>query len=1341
MNITSVLKPRILVVSCLAAVCSGVALSAGSAEADAHAFLATFDDGLTPEVPLGDAVQLSAVSAETVSGKKGKALAIGRTDSVRKAVVYHLSEDRRNAEAAAQRLPVFPLHHKGTLTFDFQPRGWKIGGKDECYLFRIYGEGGSILWMRYVRHRGKPVLQAVYGLAHTPAGQSKEKPRQRLNVPIEDLGPDHWHHVRLSWNERKMTLSVDDRSVTESLAGHTIPPHNGYRLELGVPYGQHHHAKGETHIDNFKLTREGPETRRPRRLPMAVVGKASGGIQPDGALDDPAWQNATLLTGFLTKGANHYSVHQPSVYVTHDDTHLYVAVNTPLYRGNKPTATVTGRDEAVWEDDSIEIFVDPTPDTADYFQFVVNSIGTLFDNHVDPSNPTRKMRKHWNLKGVRNGHTVTEQAWTMEIAIPYLDLPGARRVRNGDTWYFNVAESRGSIGANSLCPVDSFHDYTKYGRIVFHNALPRIRVHSFGPIRSGVARLVMETAGPAAQSVQAYIKGRQYDATANAYFPIFSESVEVKNASRTVFEADADKLRRGGVLNIEVRADGNVVYEDRLPYELMSDIEIETMQVKTPGADKKVLWVRTVQPFAEGMSSGRKARVTVRDERGEVRASANKTVRDEKMDVPVHVTGLPTGPYKVRLDLIDANGSVEKTAEHDRTFVMYGDAPPWKNSQLGISNRVPAPWTPMDTEHTGGGIAVRCWNREYRFTSESLLPSSIVSANREYLGSPVHLVAGIEGTNAPLSDVQHKLVESTEKAVVIASRGTADWGAVTAETTVEFDGFIWVDLALQPDSSRTFQSLQVQWEMPGARSKLLHSGFRSLEHVGHTPDRWHKKLDQFMGPFWIGDNSGGISFAVESFENWSNEDSARQAVVRREGDRATVTINIVDKPKRVQNQLSYGFCLHPTPVRPQPDWYRKVRWMNWFGYLKRDKPYPLNLTDVRTERYQGSPNWCVTDDELRWYCEVARPSIEYGPSWTYEGMDKDKIRSGWYVGYRCNGRNSPGMIWGRAKWRTGERDKLYSNRLRGYHRDIIATCKVPDFRDYYLWRLAKSRQQHSRIDGLYFDLMGWEACAREEHGHGYTDTNGQRHAIYPIREHREWMKRIYTYLKEDDPKTPVILHLSGQAPKIMGYSFCDFIYTGELWLEEVQRDLTYAGMSLDKFRTEGLSHLWGPTKLWISQLKRALKFMSPAELKDRTQPAWAHRHLLGMVLVHDLPVRESGIDGVVPVWKTLDQFGLDRTYALRPYWSDDNGIRLLPRDKNVVATGYAKRNHFLIVVFNNTDAAVEATLRLSPSRFPADSDASLVVTDSESGDGIGEGRRFSVRVPRRNFRMLTVHSR
>jgi hypothetical protein len=230
--------------------------------------------------------------------------------------------------------------------------------------------------------------------------------------------------------------------------------------------------------------------------------------------------------------------------------------------------------------------------------------------------------------------------------------------------------------------------------------------------------------------------------------------------------------------------------------------------------------------------------------------------------------------------------------------------------------------------------------------------------------------------------------------------------------------------------------------------------------------------------------------------------------------------------------------------------------------------------------------------------------------------------------------------------------------------------------------------------------------------------------------------RLYTYLKRDDPRTPVLLHLSGMAPKIMAYSFCDYLWTGELWIDEVQRDRSYEAVSLDTMRAELLPAPWGPGKLWISQLGRALTFL-PAEERAKGLQPWAYRHLMGMLLVHDSLPATGRIEGKFDMWRTLDRTNFATSDRLIGYWESERPVRLEPAREEFVATTWVNEDRAVTVALNNSDEQLMAGVEFDAARLFGE-ECPVTIEDAETGEVLAERNRVELPIGKRDFRMFVV---
>ena len=65
-----------------------------------------------------------------------------------------------------------------------------------------------------------------------------------------------------------------------------------------------------------------------------------------------------------------------------DEQYLYIGARIYDSQMKQVQITQTNPDSSVWLDDTFEILVDPNPATPTYHHFVINPIGTVFDQHL-----------------------------------------------------------------------------------------------------------------------------------------------------------------------------------------------------------------------------------------------------------------------------------------------------------------------------------------------------------------------------------------------------------------------------------------------------------------------------------------------------------------------------------------------------------------------------------------------------------------------------------------------------------------------------------------------------------------------------------------------------------------------------------------------------------------------------------------------------------------------------------------------------------------------------------------------------------------------------------------------
>jgi len=206
------------------------------------------------------------------------------------------------------------------------------------------------------------------------------------------------------------------------------------------------------------LAQAGLAQTRPVRA--AVCHFTADPIAIDGAADEPQWARAAAVTDFTNFIGVKYAWPQTVARCLYDADSLYIHVRCFEPLVDKLVANTTMRDGVVWEDDCVEVFVDPTHDHEHYFQFVVNSIGTRFD--------CRDKQHGWNGEW-RAAARVGEGGWSVELAFPFAMLDAAKPAA-GQVFGLNVCRERyaGGKALSHWSPVErSFHDCPLFGHLVF----------------------------------------------------------------------------------------------------------------------------------------------------------------------------------------------------------------------------------------------------------------------------------------------------------------------------------------------------------------------------------------------------------------------------------------------------------------------------------------------------------------------------------------------------------------------------------------------------------------------------------------------------------------------------------------------------------------------------------------------------------------------------------------------------------------------------------------------------------------------------------------------------------
>lgn len=162
----------------------------------------------------------------------------------------------------------------------------------------------------------------------------------------------------------------------------------------------------------------------------------------DGELTEPFWQNRVRFknTVFLDSSKN---PQETEFAVAYDDQALYFAARCIEPQPTQISKRFDKDDSSVWADDCIILYLDAKLEYKGYYQLIFNVLGTKWDGaggggHANAGG--------LNAKNAERKAVVKDDAWQIEIAIPFSDLkrpvPGA-----GQVWGLGVQRWRQIGGA------------------------------------------------------------------------------------------------------------------------------------------------------------------------------------------------------------------------------------------------------------------------------------------------------------------------------------------------------------------------------------------------------------------------------------------------------------------------------------------------------------------------------------------------------------------------------------------------------------------------------------------------------------------------------------------------------------------------------------------------------------------------------------------------------------------------------------------------------------------------------------------------------------------------------
>jgi hypothetical protein len=658
---------------------------------------------------------------------------------------------------------------------------------------------------------------------------------------------------------------------------------------------------------------------------------------------------------------------------------------------------------------------------------------------------------------------------------------------------------------------------------------------------------------------------------------------------------------------------------------------------------------------------------------------------------------------------------------------------------------VPAPFEALRVRTAGAAVEVASWGRSYRFASGPL-PVAVRSQGLDVLAGPPRFRVG----KLPVVWQAPEVVEGRPAVVRLRSRGRSGSVAFEAETRIEYDGMIEVDLAVHPGPSKRLPALAYEITLAPESAQFFahHLPYdyqvanvdkgRLLEAAGPLPERL--ALD-FVPTLALGGRRVGVEWWSETNAHWSDPSGSKPFVVERGPDSTRLRVMPIESPTPSEGVWRDVFAFFVFPSRPSPDRWRSVRILPYnraadFVEASADTQFlSLAMQAGFHAEYDGLPGSVDDEFQRELRARMAKLGVAYMP---YGMLNMAPILHPRAM-QEFPRWSAEGRWW---KLQPGFRNTV----IRRTHPELgpgdpytYPACAAQA--DYFDWMLEENVRalREEKLGALYFDHGGiTRMCVRNPRLAGVPGRESWEYLNV-----RRFYQRLYEAVQRVRPEARIVIHSHG-APKAVG-AFVDFHMFGEalnaVFANGVPRKRYRANPELyrpdylalpDGFLEAHFHPRVGGVPSLLPQVRWAIDPARPGRARSY------QRMLHALVLLHDVhaPLWVSDLDATVSVLRALDRFGDLGDAEVHPWGTNSDVVRV---PMGLRAAVYVKQGRVLLVLANFGRSEIRGLVRLSADRLPLS--PAVKVRDLEHPErsrvAVG-GEGFEVALPAHGLRLFAV---
>ncbi len=1080
----------------------------------------------------------------------------------------------------------------------------------------------------------------------------------------------------------------------------------------------------------------------------------------DAKLGKDEWADATVISGLA--GSMNIADTQTRVYLTYDEKYLYMAFHSDIpeeAKKNPDERLLHGflqkmtahRDESkhIGHDDTFYIQLIPRDPDGRKYLLRVNGIETIYDGWRDADGGVSLL---WDSKWDVKSH-VDMGGWIIESRIPLADF-GIDRIKDGEEWKFQFSRNWkllknqvDSWPAWSMAPRKGW--MRGMGTVLFRRddgiSVQTFEFHEVSPGRIRLRGSLRNHSSEKKDVLVALSAGEK----------VLSECQRVLKPKETAgFELNADLRQvKAKALSYEVvsQRGREIYYAQKVPWSAEGGLALTLRSYPS----LKLITVSWELARIEQTPEQLRAEIEILDKEDETPV-LKKTVAPLPScfgEVEVGVADIPDGRYRVRMTIRDKNKTLlNKVVDYEKQPL-----PEWWGNQLGISDKVPPPWTPMKVE----GDAVCMWGRRYEFNGR-ILPEKIINQGRQILAGPMAFT---------VTDARGKTYDSSRKScrtqweqraeteVRFTRTQTVGPVRITNKSVIEFDGMQWMELEIAPAKDQvSISGLTLSIPLKKQYAHLINNYHCMMGELGEIPE---EGVTSMMGMRWVGWEEGGIQVFCETSANWITADRKQEYEVVRSASAVEMRMHIIGKPAVLEKskplRVALGFIVTPTkqtvkhrdiltggiplraddPKRP----FDKGR----INYNKLAVKHHKNLRLINiwntgwwkrhpacTKKSGAAPFYPFVRDDLP--ASFGKDTTSYGATVWKSPYFQQTLA---WVG-------SPEFRQFGDEW-VGNRATKVDDSFR--HADLSAlsgrrvyiTPGSRSYRDFYLHGVNQFFDKTLAKD-IYFDVSRPRISNNIYSGLGLKLSDGTVVATEGFLGSRRLLQRIYTLQKQKHPDGLILFHMSGQVAMPV-YSFCDAMVDGEHFIGVLDRKNNRGYervLPLDKYAAEfAAQNNFGPYSIFLPQFHRSGSIKPDEWAGIGYQPA---EYILGLIFLHNSQMWFSAYtvdEPCLELYRAFDVNGLDSSCEYTGYWKQD-AVRL---PENVKASFYVsadKQKAFMLIMnFAWEDRTLD--LQIDPSKIDMKPSLSEVRMLYPQGEIQRAGNTLKqVKIPAKNFRLILI---